>query len=290
MTQSSHQQGGVIALVASAVIWGCFPLYWSLLNFTNALDILGNRIIWSLLFGVILLRIIDGHFLPKAINGKQIILLGLASILLSFNWGISIYAVEINRVVEGGIGMYFAPVFQIILGCILFRESITRTKILVSVILLISIGLLIYDLGEFPFIAFAMGMSFACYASVKKLITISSRQSFIYETFFMVIPAITMMSLFGSALTSNGWEKPLEPLLLIGAGLIAAPPLILYGFGAQRTTLATSGMILNFIPIINILIGIFILNERFSEPVALSTLLISIAVFYYTLAARKRAA
>jgi chloramphenicol-sensitive protein RarD len=281
--QASDDHAGVAALVAAATMWGCFPAYWSLLSFTDPLDILNNRIIWSFLVGVVALRVVDGIYLPRPAPAKQLVLLFVAATLLSFNWGVSIYAVQINRVVEGGIGMYFAPVFQMAIGCVLFHEPYNSTKRVVSVLSVTSIALLIYDLGEFPFIAFGMGLSFAFYATTKKLIDVSSRQSFIYETSIMLVPSLIYMHTFGSRLTGGGFENTSEMLLLIGAGLIAAPPLILYGFGAQRTTLTTSGMILNFIPILNIIVGIVLLRETFSPLRAVATVLISVAVFYYTL-------
>lgn len=281
--QERDNHTGIAALVVAACIWGCFPAYWSFLSFTGALDILSNRIVWSLLAGILILRLVEGYYLPKPVAGRQLMLLCLAATLLSFNWGISIYAVQINRVVEGGIGMYFAPVFQMAIGCMFFREAFNRTKQAVSVLCLSSIVLLVYDLGEFPLIAFGMGLSFAFYASTKKMVEVSSRQSFIYETSMMLIPALMYMGFAGSRLTGGGFQNFNEISLLIGAGLIAAPPLILYGFGAQRTTLATSGMILNFIPILNITVGVALLNETFSPLRAVATTLIAVAVFYYTL-------
>jgi len=278
---------GIAALVAAAIMWGCFPLYWNLLGFTSSLDVLANRVIFSLLFGLVILRIIDGRFLPKRIHKRQLLLLSAASIGLSLNWGISIYAVQNARVVEAGIGMYFAPIFQIIIGSIVFKEAYNRTKLYVTILMIISLVFLIFDLGKFPVIALVMGLSFASYASFKKLITLSPRDSFIYEASVMVIPATVYLSLSGSALTAQNFTNTNEILLLIGAGLIAAPPLVLYGYGAQKTALSTSGMTLNFIPIISILIGVFVLGESFSANVAISTGLITVAVFYYSLARGK---
>jgi len=283
----SDKSKGIAALVTSAVMWGCFPLYWNLLGFTGALDVLANRVVFSLIFGFVILRAIDGRFMPIRINTQQFLLITAASIGLSLNWGISIYAVESARVVEAGIGMYFAPIFQIIFGAVAFKETLNRTKILVTILMAISLGFLIFDLGQFPVIALVMGLSFASYASLKKMITLSPRDSFIYEASVMLIPALLYISIKGSALTAQNFTNTYEIFLLIGAGLIAAPPLVLYGYGAQKSALSTSGMTLNFIPIISILIAVFVLDERFSKNIAISTGLITTAVFYYSLARGK---
>jgi chloramphenicol-sensitive protein RarD len=281
--QEQENQTGVIALVVAASIWGCFPLYWDLMGFTNALDVLSNRIIWSFFAGILLLRFTDQRFLPGRISVKQLLLLFFAASFLSANWATSIYSVQINKVVEGGIGMYFSPVFQMIIGCVLFKEAFNCTKLIVLVLSTFSIGLLIYDLGETPYIAVGMGLSFAFYATLKKLIDIPARESFIYETGLMIGPALIYMVLFGSRLTSGGFENHMEMALLLGAGIVAVPPLVLYGFGAQRTTLATSGMILNFIPILNIVVGVSLLGEVFTNYQTMSAILISCAVFYYSI-------
>lgn len=111
--QRSERRDGVVALVAAAAIWGCFPIYWRFLSFTNSIDILCNRIVWSFAVGMVLHRTVSGVFVPRSIPMRQILLLLGSALLLSANWCISIYAVEVNRVVEGGIGMFFAPIFQL---------------------------------------------------------------------------------------------------------------------------------------------------------------------------------
>jgi chloramphenicol-sensitive protein RarD len=273
---------GVIALIAAAFIWGCFPLYWHLLGFTTTIDILANRIVWSFLFGVLVHRMIEGHFIPSIASVAEFGLISVAALILAFNWGISIYAVQVGRVVEGGIGMYFAPIFQIIIGIIAFGEAITKTKIIVLVLLVLSASILIIDLMSIPTIALGMGLSFAVYASIKKRISVSSWNSFVIESGVMFIPALLFMLVHGSYFFTVGLSNIPNTALLMGAGLVAAPPLILYGFGAQRVALATSGMALTLIPLINILVGWLVLNEAVTPVKWASILIIAVAVIYYT--------
>lgn len=273
---------GVIALIAAAFIWGCFPLYWHLLGFATTIDILANRIVWSFIFGLFLHKIIEGRFIPLIPSVAEFGLVSLAALILAFNWGISIYAVQVGRVVEGGIGMYFAPIFQIIIGIIAFGEAITKTKIIVLVLLVLSASILIIDLMSIPTIALGMGLSFAVYASIKKRISVSSWNSFVIESGVMFIPALLFMLIYGSYFFTVGLSNIPNTALLMGAGLVAAPPLILYGFGAQRVALATSGMALTLIPLINILVGWLVLNEAVTPVKWASIFIIAVAVIYYT--------
>lgn len=270
---------GPFSLCLAASIWGCFPLYWHLLSFASTLDILANRIIWSFIFGIVALKLINGRLIPKLPETKELVYVLMAALFLSFNWGISIYAVQVERVVEGGIGMYFAPIFQILIGIIIFKESINRAKIIATTLLIISALILIFDLRSIPTIALGMGLSFAIYASIKKKVSTSSIASHVLESGAMTVPALVYMNIYGSRLTSG---TPLDVSLLVGAGIVAAIPLILYGFGAKLVTLASSGMILTLIPIINIAVGAFLLGEHVTLPTGMSILFIVMAVFYYT--------
>jgi len=281
-SQRAKRRDGVVALVAAATIWGCFPVYWRFLSFTNSIDILSNRIMWSFAVGMVLHRIVSGAFVPRSVPMRQILLLLMSALVLSANWCISIYAVEVNRVVEGGIGMFFAPIFQLMIGRVLFKEGFNSTKVIVVSISVISGAMLIYDLNAVPYIAVGMGLSFATYATIKKLVSVPALQGFIIETGLLFLPAVAYVILNGSRLTGGGFQNTSELLLLAGAGAIAAPPLILYGFGAQRVSLSTSGMMLNLIPIINIAVGILVLREAISPLRGLSAMLVSVAVLFYS--------
>ena len=52
-------RAGILQAAAAYVIWGLFPLYFRLLQGVGALEVLGHRIVWSLLF-VALLLVVPG--------------------------------------------------------------------------------------------------------------------------------------------------------------------------------------------------------------------------------------
>lgn len=280
---SAGGRGGVAALILAAMIWGCFPLYWHWLGFTDTVDILANRALWSFVVGLILIAVIDRRIIPAVPESlRETCLILLAAGVLSFNWGVSIYAVQVERVVEGGIGMYFAPIFKILLGMLLFREAISKTKIITILMLIISLAILVIELGTIPTIAIGMGLSFAIYGSIKKTLSLPSRDSFVLEAAIMALPALLYLSMFDTALVGEGSD---QTMLLIGAGLIAAPPLILYGFGNKRTSLAASGVIMTGISMINILVGWLLLGEQVTVPTAASILIIAVAATFYSIKA-----
>lgn len=282
-SQLVANRSGVPALLLAASIWGCFPLYWHWLGFTDTFDILANRALWSFVVGLILIGAIDKRLIPATPERlREYVLIFLAAAVLSLNWGISIYAVQVGRVVEGGIGMYFAPISKIILGILLFRETVDRTKIIVILMLIASIVILVVDLMTIPIIAIGMGLSFAVYGSIKKVLSLPSRDSFVIESGIMALPALIYLAMFDTALVSGGFS---QAALLIGAGCIAAPPLILYGFGNQHTSLATSGVIMTGISMINILIGWLILGEPMTLPASASIIIIALAATYYSMKA-----
>ncbi len=55
MQQEQNFRMGVTTTLSSYLIWGFLPLYWALLSFIPALDVLMYRISFAFLFMVILL-------------------------------------------------------------------------------------------------------------------------------------------------------------------------------------------------------------------------------------------
>ena len=48
---------GILAAIGAYILWGLFPIYWRLLEEVPAIEILANRMVWSLFFVAILLTL-----------------------------------------------------------------------------------------------------------------------------------------------------------------------------------------------------------------------------------------
>jgi len=102
---------GIAYGVGAYVIWGSLPIYWRWLEQATAFEILANRGIWSLVVCVLFLtfqkQLRSTFTLIK--NSKTFFTLALSSFLLTLNWGIYIWAVSVDRVVEASLGYYMTP-------------------------------------------------------------------------------------------------------------------------------------------------------------------------------------
>jgi len=110
--QKNEQMVGVLSAGGAYLLWGVLPIYWRQLSQVPAYEILAHRIIWSCVFMVLILLVTRGirQFCSETADisrqPKKLLGLVIASLLISANWLIYIWAVNANRVVETSLGYY----------------------------------------------------------------------------------------------------------------------------------------------------------------------------------------
>lgn len=269
-TNKGREKGTIYALSAYT-LWGLLPIYWLLVDQVPAVEILSHRIIWSFFFMTVLLivekkaSIISVAMMHFIRNPKQLLFLILASLLISVNWLTYIWAVTNGHVVESSMGYYINPLVSILLGIIFLKERLNRWQMMA--ILLAACGVIVQTIGfgHFPWIALALALSFGFYALTKKMIVMDAALELTFETLCMLPAAfiyLLPLQLNGSAAFANGsW---IQTVLLIGAGVVTAVPLLLFAEGAQRISLTMIGFLQYVSPTLTLLIGLFIFHESFS--------------------------
>lgn len=87
---------GFLIAALSFVVWGLVPLYWHLLKVVPSLQIIAHRIVWSAVLVVGWLVLKDGLGWWRRIRAlpRASALLGASSVLIAFNWGLYIWAVN----------------------------------------------------------------------------------------------------------------------------------------------------------------------------------------------------
>ena len=103
-------QGASFALAAYGA-WGIVPLFWKLLGDVPAPEILAHRVAWSLVFVLGLLAATQrlGDAMSVLRSGRVMKLLLLSSALIAVNWGVFIWAVMANRLVDASLGYFINP-------------------------------------------------------------------------------------------------------------------------------------------------------------------------------------
>jgi chloramphenicol-sensitive protein RarD len=259
----------VFAAVGGYLLWGLFPLYWPLLEPAAPVEILAHRIVWSLVFLLGLLALTSGFGWHRSLSRRAAGLLVLAAALVSLNWGVYIYGVNSEHVVETSLGYFINPLVTVVLAMVFLGERLRRRQGLVLAVAAAGVLVLTADYGRVPWIALTLAFSFGLYGLVKKRAGVDGTQSLAVETAVLVLPAAAYLLWLGGTgrgtFTSHGAG---HTALLVGAGVVTALPLMLFGAAAVRIPLSTLGLLQYLTPTIQFLIGVLF----YAEPMPLSRL------------------
>lgn len=249
--------------VAAYTMWGLLPLYWKTLQAVPALQIICHRIIWSLVF-LLLILLVMRKLTSLRQNREVMRSFFLAALLLSANWLIYIWAVNAGFIVETSLGYFINPLLSVLLGVIVLRERLRTGQWIAISIAALGVLYLTIMHGQIPWIALALASTFGFYGLIKKTAPLPAMQGLTLETGLLLLPAIAYLLYTewqgtGSFLHVS-WA---ENLLLIGAGITTTAPLLLFAMAAQQVPLSVVGMLQYIAPILQLLIGLVIYDEPF---------------------------
>jgi len=285
---------GVIFAGISYLIWGIFPIYWKFLQGVGADEILANRIIWSFVFMVIL--VIATKKWKKVLftirsfktNKKQAVLLFTASVLVSCNWFIYIWAVNADQVIETSLGYYINPLVSVLLGVLVLKEKLKKAQIVSFILAAIGVLILTFSHGSFPWIALSLALSFGLYGLAKKIIVLDSEIGLTIETMFITPIALLYMGyLFASGRHEFLTGSPSVNILIMVSGVLTAIPLLFFAKGAQRIPLSMLGFIQYVTPTLTLILGVFLYHEEFTASHLMAFICIWSALTIYSLSQTK---
>jgi chloramphenicol-sensitive protein RarD len=258
----SQLRAGFVASIAANLLWGLFPLYWPLLKPAGEAEILAHRMIWSAAVLALVLSLTSGFRWARSLGRRRVLLLCLAAVLITINWGMYIYGVNSGHVVEASLGYFINPLVTVALAVAFLGERMRSLQWAAVAIAALAVIVLAVDYGHPPWIALTLAISFALYGFVKKRVGIDGVHSLSIETAFLLVPAssyvIWLQASGRGTFVSDGVG---HALLLIGAGVVTAVPLILYGAATYRVPLAVVGLMQYLMPVIQFLIGVLVDHE-----------------------------
>ena len=263
---------GILFAFSAYLFWGFLPLYWRALAEIRALHLLGFRIILSLFFVAIVLFVCRRFSWILFFKDKRKALqLVLASLTITFNWGLFIWAVSVGRSIEAALGYYINPMLVIVIGLFFFKEKmILMQKIAVALALTGVLTLTILS-GAPPWIAFGLAFCFSIYSILKKKINMPAFESLAVET--LITTPIGLLLFFapgisyfftGESNIAYMAELPRITLfILLFCGFVTTMPLYFFTRAAQLLPLSTLGFIQFLSPTMTFLIGFFVFREFF---------------------------
>jgi len=254
---------GIAYGVGAYVIWGSLPIYWRWLEQATAFEILANRGIWSLVVCVIFLafqRQLRSTFTLMR-NSKTFFTLALSSFLLTLNWGIYIWAVSVDRVVEASLGYYMTPLVVVFFGVFVLKEKLRITQKLSLGLAAIGVAILTFAFGQLPLVAFGLALSWGTYSLIKKRLDAGSLETLSVEMLFALIPSgIYMFYLMSNNQAEFGSELWFS-LIIMTTGLVTIVPLLMFNSAATTLPLTLLGLLGYINPTIMFLVGFIVFHE-----------------------------
>jgi len=250
---------GLFAAITAFVIWGVFPVYFKLTQSASALEILAHRIIWSVVFGAVVIQFRKQWADVKTAvnNSKTLRYLMLATICIASNWGFYIWAVQNDQIFQASLGYYINPLFFFLIGSFFLGEVLSRLKLMAVLFAVIGVSVLTFYGGQFPWISIILATSWTGYAVIRKQVDVGAMPGLFVETCLLFLPALAYLAYLqsqGNLELFNGTVS--MKAMLIAAGPITVIPLLAFTFAARRLELVTLGFLQFIGPTLQFIVGL----------------------------------
>lgn len=255
--QEINYKKGIPTLLLCFFIWGFQPLYWYICGEWDTYFLLACRIIWAAVCCLCILWA-QGKLpqLLEVFRDKNILKREIpASVFLLADWGVYLWAVQNGRVLECSLGYYIQPIVVFILGAVIFREKVSWRHIVILAVVVVGIVLSTDGFNGIPYVTILLAVCFAIYAAIKRSLRIDSVVSTSAEIVMMVPLALLFILFFRMGDTGMGSITPLRQLMLLGAGVVTAMPMVLYSVGVKYLPLMTAGFCQYLSPTLAIVCG-----------------------------------
>lgn len=262
---------GIFFGLAAYVLWGILPVYWKALELVSPFEILSSRFMWSCVF-VFLLIIFQKKWPLFTKEVKQVFsnvktgaAMVAAGITISFNWGTFIWAVNNGHIVETSMGYYINPLVSILFAVVFLRERLDKMQLAAITCAFIGVASMVYSFGKIPWVSLTLAFTFALYGLLKKILPVSALTSIMLETLLITPLALVYeYSLWQQGVSFYVSENLQVIMMLTGAGVVTAIPLLLFTAGARLLPLKIIGFLQYISPTLTLLIGVFVYNEAFT--------------------------
>jgi chloramphenicol-sensitive protein RarD len=291
---SNQVNRGVIFGASAYVTWGIIPIFWKFLEQVGdvgAVEIVVHRIVWTLVFAVAALG--AWQRLPKLWTAlkqpKLVLALAISALLIAVNWGLFIWAVTADRIIDTSLGYYINPLVSFVLGVVWLGERLTKLQLVAVGLAVLGVVNQTVAVGYLPWVSLALAFSFGFYGLIRKTVPVESLEGLTVEA-LLLAPLSLGYIIY---LTSTGAGAFLHQgigldLLLILAGPLTAIPLLLFAAGARLVRLSTMGFLQYLAPSISLLIAVFLYDEPFTKAHAVTFALIWSALALVTWEAFRR--
>lgn len=247
-------------------LWGLLPLYFMILLPASALEIVANRVVWSLLFCAVLVSAMKSWpRLIVAVSSPRIVgTLAVAAALIGVNWFVYAYGVTTGHAIEAALGYFINPIVSVLLGVLVLHEKLRPLQWAAIGCGAVAVLVLAVGYGSIPWIALTLALSFGLYGFVKKNVgvRVDAVSSLSIETALLAPIGLAVMLWLN---TSGGGtlltEGPAHFWIMAASGAVTAVPLIFFGAAARRLPLTTIGLLQYLAPTLQFLLALLVFRE-----------------------------
>ena len=246
------------------VLWGMFPLYWTHLQPAGAVELLAHRVIWSVAVMAVIVALWRRWpaLLAVVRDRRTLLLLTLAAVVISVNWGSYIWGVNNGRVVETSLGYFINPLVTVLMGVFILGERLRHLQWIAMGVAFAAVVVLTLDYGRVPWIALVLAFSFGTYGLAKKQANVGPVESLTVETLVLAPVAAAYVAWLAASGQSNFGSHGLgHAALMTMSGLVTAVPLLLFGAAAIRVSMVSLGLLQYLAPTIQFVLGVFYFHE-----------------------------
>lgn len=287
-------QGGLPYALAAYGIWGFVPLFFKLLESVPPVEVLAQRIIWSLplCFVIMLFRRQIGDYLLALRDPRVVRMLLASSLLIAVNWLVYIYSIFTDHVLAASLGYYLNPLVNVMLGMVFLGERLSRLQLLAVVVAGVGVAILLAGALDTLWISLTLAFSFGFYGLLRKIVPVGSLPGLAIETTLLLPLAVAVSSYYLWIGDGRGFGSDASiTWLLMAGGIVTAVPLLLFATAARRMSYAALGFVQYLAPTLQFLLSLFVFREPL-KPVQLVCFLliwVSIAIFSFDMWRKLRA-
>lgn len=282
--QARSVQTGFLASFVAFVIWGLIaPVYFKSLYGVGPLEIVAHRVVWTVLLvgAVVVVRPGLAGFVRSIGTWRRLGLLAVTTALISTNWSIFIWATVNNQMVQASLGYYINPLVNVLLGVAFLKESLSWRQSGAVLIAALGVMSLVVQQDVVPWVALTLAVTFGIYGLLRKKVTIDPLPGMLVETGLLLPLALGYLLWLGPdgsfAMHGIGHD-----LMLFLSGPVTAVPLLLFVVGAKRLRLATIGLLQYMVPTGQLMLGVLVYGETFTQAHAIAFGCIWVALALYS--------
>jgi len=283
---AGSDQGGLPYALGAYMIWGFVPLFFKLLTTVPPVEVLAQRIVWSLplCFVIMAFRRQIGEYVTALKDWRALRLLLASSVLIAVNWLVYIYSIFTDHVLAASLGYYLNPLVNVVLGMIFLGERLSRLQAVAVVIAGVGVAILLAGALDTLWISLTLALSFGTYGLIRKVAPVGSLPGLAIETTLLLPLSLAAAGYYIWIGDGRGFGSGTEiSWLLAAGGVVTAIPLLLFATAARKMSYAALGFVQYLAPSIAFLLSLFVFDEPL-KPAQLACFLLiwaSIAVFSF---------